>query len=129
MPEAVALWLIEAAEAAIYGEMVFTATQIATAVTALQVASAVYTLRSQQVRSERAARDSHNASLKDRYIMVRGATEPRQIVLGRQRVSGPIGFVKSYGPKNEHLVYTVLLAAHEIDAIETIYFEIGRAHV
>jgi len=125
MPEAIVAAVVDAALAAGVEEATIAAIGefIATYGTTLQVASAVYTLRSQQLRSERAARDAHNASLKDRYVMVRGTTEPRQMVLGRQRVSGPIGFIKSYGTKNEHLVYTVLLAAHEVDAIETIYFD------
>lgn len=124
MPEALVTEAVAWIGAEIGGDigaaLIMNAAAVATAV---QVASAVYTLRSQQSRAERAARDSYNASLKDRYVMVRSATDPRQLVLGRQRVSGPIGFIKSYGTKNEHLVYTVLLAAHEVDAIETIYFD------
>lgn len=100
--------------------LIMSAPEIATA---LQVTAAVYTLREQQRRSESKAKDAYNSSLRDRYVMVRGATEPRQLVLGRQRVSGPIGFIKSYGAQNEHLVFTVILAAHELDAIEAIYFD------
>ena len=55
--------------------------------------------------------------------MQRGATEPRQLVLGRARVSGPLFFVGSYGANREHLVFTLALAAHEIDAVETIFFD------
>lgn len=94
-------------------------TQIATGI---QILSAVYTLRDQQLRAERKARDAYNASLRDRYAMVRSSVETRQVVLGRQRVSGPVAYIGSYGNKLEHLVYVVVLAAHEIDAIETVYF-------
>jgi len=76
-----------------------------------------------QRKAQNQATDAYNASLRDRYVMVRGATEPRQIVLGRARVSGPMFFVNSYGSMREHLVICVALAAHQIDAIEQIYFD------
>lgn len=91
--------------------------------TGLQVVSSVYVLREQQRRTEARARDAYNAALRDRYAMTRGAVEQRQLVLGRQRVSGPIGFIRSYGTNQSKLVFTVVLAAHEIDAVEAIYFD------
>jgi hypothetical protein len=93
------------------------------------VASSVYTLREQQRRAQGSARDAYNANLRDRYVMTRSATEPRQVVLGRQRVSGPISFVQSYGANREHLVMCVVLAAHEIDAIEAIYLDDERVTI
>ena len=77
-------------------------------------------MREQQRKAQGAQKDAYNASLRDRYVMVRGATEPRQLVLGRQRVSGPISFIGAYGTYSEHLVFVVALAAHEIDAVEAI---------
>jgi Putative phage tail protein len=97
----------------------------AEAAVALQVATTVASIAytQQQARhAAQAARDQNNASLKDRYTMVRSALEPRTLVLGRQRVSGPVVYVGSYGPKREHLVYCVPIAGHEIDAVEAIYF-------
>jgi hypothetical protein len=76
----------------------------------------------QQRKAQNEAKDAYNASLRDRYVMFRAATEPRQIVLGRCRVSGPMFFVNSYGAKREHLAFCVALAAHECEAIEDIYF-------
>ena len=74
-------------------------------------------------RQEIAARNAYNASLRDRYAMLRSSTAARQLVFGRCRVSGPMFFGASYGPDNEHLVFCVALAAHEIDAVEAIYFD------
>jgi Putative phage tail protein len=79
--------------------------------------------RRAQASAREDQRNSYNASLRDRYVMSRGATEPRQLVLGRQRVSGPVFFIQSYGSAREHLVFCVALAAHEIDAVEAVYFD------
>jgi hypothetical protein len=74
-------------------------------------------------RAEAKAKSAYNASLRDRYAMVRSTTAARQLVFGRCRVSGPMFFASSYGDDKQHLVLCVALAAHEIDAIETIYFD------
>ena len=126
MPAAVIAAAIEWAATALATEMVLTAGEILMIANVISVASAVYTLREQQLRAQSAARDAYNANLRDRYVMSRGATEPRQVVLGRQRVSGPISFVQSYGVNREHLVMCVILAAHEIDAVEAIYLDNER---
>ena len=125
MPAAVAA-AIEFVAAAIGTEMVLTAGQIYLASQAIVATAAVYTLRENQRRQQNAARDSYNASLRDRYVMTRGATEPRQVVLGRQRVSGPLAYIGSYGTNREHLVFALILAAHEVDAVEHIYFDDER---
>ncbi|HNB43311.1 MAG TPA: phage tail protein [Burkholderiaceae bacterium] len=86
-------------------------------------ATSYYTSHEQQRRAQNAARQAAEESIKDRYLMTRSAIQPRQFVLGRQRVSGPLAYIGSYGTYREHLVFDVLLAAHEIDAIEAIYFD------
>jgi hypothetical protein len=91
--------------------------------TAAAVASSVYSLREDQRKARNRQLSDYNASLKDRYVMVRSTTEPRAIVLGRQRVSGPVAYIGSYGTNREHLVLCVILAAHQIDAVEAIYFD------
>lgn len=87
----------------------------------LYTAAALYSIH-QQARQKRKARDAFNASLRDRLITVRGATEPRRVVLGRQRVGGVVAFIGSYGDNKEQLVMVIALAAHECDAIEALYF-------
>jgi len=74
-------------------------------------------------QQERKAKNAYNASLRDRYAMVRSSTAARQLVFGRCRVSGPVAFAASYGTDSEHLVMCVALAAHEIDAVEAVYFD------
>lgn len=95
----------------------------ATTLEAIAAVSAVATLREDQRRAQSRQRDAYNASLKDRYTMVRSATEPRSFVLGRQRVSGPLAYIGSYGANREHLVMAIILAAHQCDAVEAIYFD------
>jgi len=122
MPETVAVAIAEAF-AAVGAETIAVAIYTAPAwtLTAIAVAVSVYTLRDQQRKQQNAARDAYNNSLQDRYVMMRGATTPRQVVLGRQRVSGPIPFLQSYGADRASLAFVLLLAAHEIDAVEAIY--------
>ena len=112
---------IEYYAAAVGTEMTLTAGEIYFAAQVITTASAAAYLNYQQRRQQANARDAHNASLQDRYLMVRSATEPRQIVLGRQRVSGPMAFVGSYGGDREHLVFIVVLAAHEAKAVAAFH--------
>jgi len=74
-------------------------------------------------QKEKQAKNAFNASLRDRYAMIRSSTAARQLVFGRCRVSGPVSFAKSYGTDDTKLVMCVALAAHEIDAVEAVYFD------
>lgn len=96
---------------------------IATAIEVVATVASVANTREQQRRAQNQATDAYNASLTDRYVMSRGAVEPRQMALGRVRVSGPLLFLGSYGANKEHLTIMVALAAHEIDAVETVFFD------
>lgn len=87
------------------------------------IAASTYIASESARKQQNQAKDAYNASLRDRYVMGRGATEPRQLVLGRQRVSGPLFYVGSYGTSRSKLVFTVAIAGHEVDAIEGIYFD------
>ena len=73
-------------------------------------------------KAQSRARAAANASAKDREIMIRSAIAPRRIVYGRDRISGPIVYMESTGDKSQYLHMVVALAAHECDAIETVYF-------
>jgi hypothetical protein len=44
-----------------------------------------------------------------------------RLIYGRKRVGGPITYVEGVGENNRNLHLIVVLAAHEVDAIETIY--------
>lgn len=106
------LELVGAAVAAYFGQY-----QLAASL----AAAAFSTNRAAQ--QEKRAKNAYNASLRDRYAMVRSSTAARQLVFGRCRVSGPVAFAASYGTDNEHLTLCVALAAHEIDAVEAVYFD------
>ena len=82
------------------------------------VAAAAYQSYEAGVRE----RDAYNASLKNRYVMQRTSTGQRALVLGRARTSGPIAFMQSYGTNQATLAIVVVLAGHQCDAIEQIYF-------
>lgn len=75
-----------------------------------------------QAKARRRARDLYNASLTDRGVMIRSGLAARQAVVGRAKVSGPIIYATSTGAKQEYLHLVICLAAHEVDAIEKIYF-------
>jgi len=68
------------------------------------------------------ARSAFNDAQRDRDQMVQSATAPHKIVYGRARVSGPIAYAQSTGTKGEFMHLVVLLAGHECDAVETVYF-------
>lgn len=88
------------------------------ALVAVEIGYSVYAAQD----AKRKAKNAYNDSLTDRTITARGATEPRQMVLGRQRVGGTVVFIASTGPNKEKMVMVIALAAHECDAIEEIYF-------
>ena len=122
MAEAVAI----AIEALLYeGAIVFTAAEVAAIGATLQVALAVtsYAVSANEGRRrERNARNSYNEGLKDRELMIRSGVAPARVVYGREKISGPIVYHESTGDKKQFLHLVVALAAHECDAIETIYF-------
>lgn len=118
MPEAVA-WAISAIGTYIGGAggatLIMYATEIAYGVIA---ATMVAVSADQQRSAENKARSAYNRSQKDRYLMTRGSMEPRRLVLGQRRVSGPMAYVGSYGTDREHLVFVVAIAAHVLSAGE-----------
>jgi hypothetical protein len=80
-------------------------------------------MNAQDARDQRrAARERFNDSLQDRDVMIRSGVAPRNMVLGRAKVSGPIVFAHSTGAKGEYLHLVVALAGHESDAVEKIFF-------
>jgi hypothetical protein len=58
---------------------------------------------------------------------VRGSTEPRRIVYGRARVSGPLIYAGSYGPSLEFLILVIPLCDHAIDGVDAVW--IGETRV
>lgn len=72
------------------------------------------------------SRQSSSADLglltRDRTVNVRQPLAPRRIIYGRVRVGGPIVYVESTD-NNATLHFIVALASHEVDAIETVWFD------
>ena len=75
----------------------------------------------QKRRAERAAKEAYNASLQDRLLTIDTPLAARQLVLGRVRKAGAVFFKGSAGTYKEKFCMGLALAAHEIDAIETVY--------
>jgi len=63
-----------------------------------------------------------DASLSQRSQMVRSPISARNIIYGRCRVSGTVVYLSTTGSKNEYLHIVVALAGHEIQEIESVYF-------
>jgi hypothetical protein len=68
------------------------------------------------------AREAYNASLQDRTTVIRSPVVPRNIVLGRDRTSGPLAAWFTFGNVGQNHTFAVVLAGHECDAVEQIYF-------
>lgn len=119
MAEAVAAAVAWATE----GEVVLTAFEAFAAAATLELVAASAYNNYAKRRAREKMRQAHNDSLRDRYVMGRAANGPRRIVLGRQRVSGDLIFLKSYGTNLGKITGVLPLSAEEIDGVEAIYFE------
>jgi hypothetical protein len=87
----------------------------------LQATLLVGSLASSASRARRARRAS-NASLTDRTTPVRSSAEPRTIVYGKTRVSGPLVYHVTHGARRESVSHVVALAGHQIHAIDEVWF-------
>ena len=76
----------------------------------------------QSNRAKRNAKDAYNAAQVDRMLNVVTTSAPRELVLGRVRKGGAVFFRGSAGTNKETFCMALTLAAHEIDAVEQIYF-------
>jgi hypothetical protein len=56
-----------------------------------------------------------------RKELIRASAEPHRVIYGRDKVSGVLAFATTTGSEKQWLHLIVILAAHECDAIETIY--------
>jgi len=57
-----------------------------------------------------------------RSVTTREAAHTRKIVYGRARIGGNIVYLESTGSDNKYLWLVIAVAAHEIDAYESVYF-------
>lgn len=76
----------------------------------------------QKRKGERAARAQFDAAQVDRMVSVPATVAQRELVMGNLRKGGNVFFRTSVGQFNELFIECVALAAHEIDAVEQVYF-------
>lgn len=91
-------------------------------VAAVYAAAAVAVGMYQGQKAKRDAKSAFNSSLEDRLVMQATTDGPRSRVYGRVRNCDGILFKGTYGPNSERYVMVVAVAGHEVDAIETVYF-------
>lgn len=119
MPETVAAWI---AANTLTATSVLTYSQVV-ALTYVAFAAATAGIGDHQRRKARSkARDALNASLEDRLVMTATAQAARSRVYGRARNVDGILFKQTHGTNSEFYTMVIALAGHEVDAIETIYF-------
>ena len=71
----------------------------------------------------RKARDAANDALRDRNVTVRSSDEAAAVIYGRMRTGGVLVYGKTHGYSGEYLSLVIALAAHEVDAIEDVWFD------
>jgi hypothetical protein len=121
MPESIAVWL--ATNTAITaGGYVATVTTLTTIVSVSLTAAGFAYGNHQRRKAQRNAKDAYNASLQDRLVMTATAQTRRSRVYGRARNVDGVLFKHTHGTNKEFYTLVVALAGHEVDAIETVYF-------
>lgn len=98
---------------------------LATAQTIASVVTLIGTLalsETQKRKAERKARAAYESSVVDRMINVQNPVASRELVLGRTRKGGAVFFQSSVAPHNAVYVAVLALAAHEIGAVERVFF-------
>lgn len=76
----------------------------------------------QRRKAKRKAIDAYNASLEDRLVMTATANGRRSRVYGRVRNVDGIVYKQTHGTNSQYYTFVISLAGHEVDAIETVYF-------
>lgn len=76
----------------------------------------------QRRKAQAAARAAYNASLEDRLVTMATTSGARSRVYGRVRNSDGVLFKATRGTNSEFYTLVIALAGHEIDAVETVYF-------
>jgi hypothetical protein len=73
-------------------------------------------------RQERKARRAAADRVQDQKLPVRSSDEPRRVIYGTVRVSGPLIYHKEFGTKREKVTHVIPLATHEVDEITDVWF-------
>lgn len=131
MPAAAASWLAGAilANTTFVSAAIFVANYGAAIISAgIFAITTAQQQRSQRNAREAAANDAaaaqaaYTASITNRTAVIRSPVVPRNIVFGRDRTSGPLACWFTFGSIQQYHRFAVVLAGHECDAVEQIYF-------
>ncbi len=114
---AVALWEIGAAWAT------NAAIALAANATFFNAVAAVAASQAYGARQRRKAQARSNATVADRLVMTATAQAARSRIYGRVRISDGVVFKQTHGEFNKYYTLVVALGAHELDAIEQVYFD------
>lgn len=116
MAETIAIALVNA------GFVGATAAGVSAAFTYAAYAYAAYSMYDGQKQARR-QRDAARASITDRLVTTRSSAAASRIVYGRTRVAADtIAYIVNHGPLREYVTLVLPLAAHEVDAIEDVWF-------
>lgn len=72
-------------------------------------------------KPKRSSTSPLRAEAQDSRVLVRSSAEPHRVIYGRARVSGPIVYAASSGADQSILHLVVVLAAHRVEAIGTVW--------
>lgn len=128
MPAAAAAYLAGAilANTSLVGLAVFVANYGAAIITAgffaIQTAQQQRSTRKASSAAQARADASYSASVTNRTAVVRSPIAPRNMVFGRDRTSGPLACWFTWGSIQQWHTFAVVLAGHECDAVEQVYF-------
>jgi len=67
--------------------------------------------------------DKPKRNLQDRQEMIRSGVEPRRVIYGEVRVSGPMVYATSSGSGNKSLHLVVVLASHSCESVEGVWLD------
>lgn len=73
------------------------------------------------MEKKKRAGTAQNLNQEDAKRLLRGASEPRRIIYGRARVSGPLIYAASYGAQREWIQLVIPLADHTCQSIDAIW--------
>lgn len=96
---------------------------IAAATTAISYSVLNNAIRGSSSGRSNSSSASFSAAVQGRDQVVRSSVANRTVVYGRAMVSGPLVFGGVAGDGNKYLWMVIPLAGHEVDAIETVFFD------
>jgi hypothetical protein len=67
------------------------------------------------------ANETQASQAQDTKVLVRSSVEPRRVIYGQARVSGPILYAFSSGPDSDELSLIIALAGHRVQVIGSVW--------